>query len=440
MSDLSKLRRAAREIFESALLAVDARVAVERATNTDGLRLKIMESEFMTGSQPIYVVALGKAAFAMTLGLNQMLGDKIQAGVITCPVETVTCALPPSKWQIFVGGHPLPNESSLDAAKAAFALLDRASSERAFIVFLISGGGSAMMEWPRNVGITLTDLREANRALVQSGASISEINAVRRAFSSVKGGGLARRAGAAQHVTLIVSDTAEGDEASVASGPTLLAPANSPDPVAVVEQYRLEQELPKSILRTISQSRNEVGRVDIGRHYVLLNNSTAIQAAAARAASLGFATKVRNDIADQSIEEGCELLLAGLNSSGAPEEICLISGGEFSCRVRGNGRGGRNLETVLRCAMQLHQTKAHGQHTVILSVGTDGIDGSSPAAGGIADELTIERATSAGMKAQTFLDNSDSHGFLAGLNDEIITGPTGTNVRDVRVLLRTGKV
>jgi len=437
MPELNKLRSAASEIFGSALVAVDARQAVKRATSFTGSKLKVVDSEFAIEARPIYVVALGKAAFSMTLGLSEVIGEKIQAGVISCPAETVTGTLA-SDWQIFPGGHPLPNESSLEAAKAAFGLLDRANRDKALVIFLVSGGGSAMMEWPRNAAITLSDLREANRVLVQCGASITEINAVRRAASSVKGGGLAVRAGAAQFVTLIVSDTAVGDDASVASGPTLLPPVNSPDAMAVVEDYRLAGELPKSILQTISQNAHETAGVDRGRHYVLLNNSIALQAARTKAQSLGFATTVRNDICDQAIEEGCELLLAGLNSSEAPTQgVCLLSGGEFSCRVRGSGRGGRNLETVLRCAMRLQQTRVPGQQTVVLSAGTDGIDGSSAAAGAIADELTVERAISAGMEPEVFLANSDSYSFFAGLNDAIVTGPTGTNVRDVRVLLRT---
>src|SRR5262245_5831726 len=432
MADLSNLRGAVREILDHALRAVDAREAVMRAIRANRAKLILVDA------RPIYVLALGKAAFPTTLGLIEAVGDKIHAGVITCPAETVTRVLPPSRWQVFAGGHPLPNEASLDAASAAFALVNRAVRERALVVFLVSGGGSAMMEWPRNAAITLSDLREANRVLVQCGASITEINAVRRAFSSVKGGGLAARAEGADIVTLIVSDTAVGDDASVASGPTLLPPVDSPDPVQIVEQFHLVDCLPETILQTVKQYNRDSSDTVSGPHYVLLNNSTALEAAAVKAAAIGFVTTVRNDISDQSIEEGCELLLSDLDAlEMSPRGICLISGGEFSCPVRSSGVGGRNLETVLRCAMELPKRKAAGQDTLVLSAGTDGIDGSSVAAGAIADESTMERAMSQGLDPKSFLENSDSYGFFAGLNDTIITGPTGTNVRDLRVLLRT---
>jgi hydroxypyruvate reductase len=225
----------------------------------------------------------------------------------------------------------------------------------------------------------------------------------------------------------------------VASGPTLLPSLDSPEPTQVIAQYQLEHVLPESIIHTVNQYKNELGQPEEHQHYVLLDNSTALEAASAKALSLGFAIAIPNGIADQSIDEGCKLLLSRLNSlssPGSPGKICLLSGGEFSCPVRGTGQGGRNLETVLRCAIRLHPTKSERQHSVVLSAGTDGIDGNSPAAGAIADELTFERGILAGMDAQAFLENSDSYQYFNTLTDSIITGPTGTNVRDIRVLLR----
>src|SRR6266496_1183855 len=253
MSDPSQLRRTSRQIFDAALLAVDARAATRRALTLNGSLLRIVDADFDLSAAKIYVVSVGKAAVSMVLGIDDAIGAKISGGVISGPAQINQAQLPIKRWQHFVGGHPLPNEASLASAQAVFDLLDRANLERAVVVFLISGGGSAMVESPANQMIALADLREANRLLVGCGASISEMNAVRRAFSAVKGGALARRANQASIVTLIVSDTNPGDEINVASGPTLPPPANAPNPQEVINRYRLESAFPSSILQAISK-------------------------------------------------------------------------------------------------------------------------------------------------------------------------------------------
>ena len=394
------LRKSAATIFDHALSAVDPRQAVKNA-------------HLDLSSGPIYSIAIGKAATSMARGLEDTLGDKLTAPVL-----------------LAMGGHPLPDENSLAAAQAAFALLDRANAEEATVIFLISGGGSAMIEWPVSDEISLGDLQAANRTLISCGASIAEVNAVRRAFSAVKGGKLARRAPRARTFTLIVSDTNPGDEASVASGPTLNPPPDSPKAIDVVDHYHLEKLLPQSIMTAVRDEKPASGTVT-GSHLVLLDNNTAITAARDKAIDLGFSCSTLNDIREQPIAEGCEMLLSSLMSSSSE---CTVSGGEFSCPVRGDGRGGRNLETVLRCAIGLAGNSAH---CVVLSAGTDGIDGNSPAAGAIADETTIQRARNLGLDANQYLQRSDSYSFFERLGDLIVTGPTGTNVRDLQILLRS---
>ena len=361
----------------------------------------------------------------MAVGLQQALGDRLTAGLISSPDPPLHL----KHWRSFVGGHPLPNRASLEAARAAFALLDLANAERALVVFLISGGGSAMLEWPISREISLEDLRNANQTLISCGARINEVNAVRRAFSAVKGGALARRAPHAQMITLIVSDTNCGDEASVASGPTLAPAIGAPGAIDVIEHYGLKQVLPASIVKSVQRASPHI-RIP-GSHNVLLGNWTAVEAAARKAVELGFTCVTREDICEQTIEEGCNLLLSGVE--GEPN-ICEISGGEFSCPVRGDGRGGRNTETVLRCAMKLDSNRPH---TIVLSSGTDGADGNSPCAGAIADETTIERARRYGLDPEHFLAHSDSYAFFDQLEQLILTGPTGTNVRDLRIVLKS---
>lgn len=405
----------ARAIFHHALSSVDPRQAVKNAITVHHW-----------SASRIYAIAIGKAAASMAVGLEEALGEKLSAGVITAPTQLAS-----KRWQSFIGGHPLPNEASLEAARAAFALLDRANAEQATVFFLISGGGSAMIEWPVSDEILLPDLREANKALIACGARITEVNSVRRVFSAVKGGALARRAPRAEMFTLVVSDTNRGDEASVASGPTLPAPADAPNAMEVIKQYHLEHDLPESIMKAAREVKEPTSTIP-GAHHVLLGNWTAIEAARDKALELGFHCVTPPDICEQPIEEGCDLLLSALFAPPFETNYCVISGGEFSCPVRGDGRGGRNLETVLRCAMRLDK---ESQHAIVLSAGTDGIDGNSPAAGAIADETTINRARNLALDPDNSLAHSDSYNFFAQLNDLIVTGPTGTNVRDLRILL-----
>ena len=204
MPNLDQLRRSAREIFDAALSAVDPREAVKQAIVRDGSIVDVCGERVDASSTPIVVIALGKAATSMALGVEDALGEHLVRGVISAPRFSDSLS---QRWEIFEGGHPLPNEASLEAAEAAFNLLDWANDARGLVIFLVSGGGSAMMEWPISPEISLDDLRRVNEELIGSGARISEINAVRRAYSAVKGGKLAQRATHARIVTLIVSDT-----------------------------------------------------------------------------------------------------------------------------------------------------------------------------------------------------------------------------------------
>lgn len=451
--NLPELHRAAREIFSEALLSVDAGRAVRRAVQIEDDYLKILNTTFNHEDlrAGVYSIAIGKAALPMASTLAEILGERLKACVISAPSSIADWKTtdfvsqirnPQSAFRnLFHGGHPLPNRESMEAARAAFDLLQRAESERALVIFLISGGGSAMMEWPRDESTTLEELQETNRVLVSCGASIAEINVVRRAISAVKGGGLARRAPHCNQVSLIVSDTEAGEEATVASGPTIEPLANTPDPAYVIARYNLEARLPESILRAIHQpvEKEAAGPFNALReYYVLLDNSTALESAAEAARIRGFIVEIARDVLEQPVDEGCSLLLSRLlalrQSTDKERTVCLISGGEFACPVRGRGFGGRNAESALRWAIELDRHAAES-HVVALSAGTDGIDGNSPAAGAIADESSVKRARLLNMDARRFLDESDAFTFFRLLNDAIIIGATQTNVRDLRIML-----
>lgn len=486
--DPQALRRHALEIFSSALQEVDAQAALHRRVHLDGERLMVFDTTYnlSTFGAHVYAVAIGKAAVAMAAALDEILGGRLKEGIVAAPSqvegkvdsllqqlvsvgqlseeevkakmfrEVVRRAVEqgerqtlqhPSlstRWKVFAGGHPLPDEGSLEAARAAVNLMRRAEAERALLIFLISGGGSAIFELPRDERIRLEDLRAANRALVSCGATIAEVNSVRRAFSAVKGGRLSALAPHAEQVCLIVSDTNPGEEYTVASGPTFEPPTDAPDPHEVISRYHLEESLPPAVLRAVSEAKDEEGK-SVGfqvRHHLLLDNRSAIEAARQAALARGLVVELASDIIEQPIAEGCAELLSRLHAAKAGNEaFCLISGGEFACPVRGEGTGGRNAETVLRCAIDLDERRQatdgrEPQHTVILSAGTDGIDGNSPAAGAIADETSVARAREQGLDACTMLAQSDAYTFFQALDDAIMTGATGTNVRDLRIMLK----
>jgi glycerate 2-kinase len=457
VTDASSLRHAALDILNQALRRVDVRAALRGAVRFEGDRLTVEDATFdIARYQGIYVVALGKAALPMATTIDQLMGDRISGGVMSgylpafekegAGLLSRASFTSPGRWQVFAGGHPLPNEGSLAAARAALDLLDRANLESNLVIFLISGGGSAMLELPRDAATTLPELRALNRDLVLCGAGITEINAVRRAISRVKGGGLAAQASRAHQVSLIVSDVGTGNESTVASGPTFEPPTDAPDPLSVIERYRLKEHLPASIARSIEgYSRRTVRRPEVARHYLLLDNNAALEAAAEAARGLGFSVEIARDLVEQAIAEGCKALISraveqfSMRTSGNGIG-CLVSGGEFACPVKGTGVGGRNLETALRCAVEIKDVmekkpNSGPAHILALSAGTDGIDGNSPATGALADETTLTRGSSAGLKAADFLEASDSYNFFEPLGDTIVTGPTGTNVRDLRIVL-----
>jgi len=507
-----QLRRDAREIFRRALEAADARRAVLDAVRVEGTRLRVCGAEFEFGPSGgrVYSVALGKAGAEMAAALDERLGPRLARGVVSAPATSHGL---PSRWLVYAGGHPLPNGESFEAARTALGLLRAADAEAAgeaceavLVVFLVSGGGSAMLELPRDPRVTLEELREANRALVSCGASISEINAVRRALSAVKGGGLAAAAGRAAQVTLLVSDTNRGRERDVASGPTLEPDADAPDPREVLARHGLRATLPGSVLRALEEV-DEAGAVGQHHaaaprreHFVLLDNGTACDAAARAARRLGYSTQVAADLVEQHVEAGTAEMVSRLVSLAGPgwgegrggprrseddrRGVCLVSGGEFSCPVRGGGLGGRSAETALRCAFEFRkaarasgggQEVGHGDDAettgggaaaslgdgsghdadggaghdaeaaregsaaarefVTLCAGTDGADGNSPAAGALADHTTLDRARARGLDPERHLAESDAYALFEALGDAVVTGPTGTNVRDLRLLL-----
>lgn len=437
------LRDAALGLFSEVFLKIDAEIAVSESVRLKGSTLSICNESFELNQFPkIYVIGFGKAAMKIAIGLDKILSEKITQGIISAPKRSTKLT---SKWKVFIGGHPLPNKASLMAGKAAIDLLKRANHPQSLIVFLISGGGSAMLELPKDEKILLKDLQKINQVLVSCGATINEINKFRKSLSQIKGGGLSRIAPLARQVSLIISDTNRDDEASVASGPTISNDENADlilKAKEIAAKYQLLSLLPDSVRNFLEESETsklKTSNLKVNNSFfTLLDNRKALESIADSAKNLGYIIELSDDLVETPIEEGCRELIKRLLKLGKENKgkyVALISGGEFVCPVKGNGIGGRNLETTLRCLLEFEKQADERFDLAILSAGTDGIDGNSPVAGAVADNTSLSRAKELRLNPEEYLANSDSYNFFSKLGDVIVTGATGTNVRDIRILL-----
>lgn len=439
-----------KDTFDSVLRTLDAQNAVENAVSLQGNLLNITGREFLLNElSGIYAIAVGKAALPMAQGLRQVLGEYLRGGTISAPAAGDSAISEFfGEWKFFRGGHPLPNEESLAAAKAAEKLLRTVDGEKTLIIFLVSGGGSAMFEMPFDDSITLAELQAANRVFVGCGATIGEMNALRRRISKVKGGGLSDFAPRSKRLTLIVSDTNAGEAFNVASGLTIRPEKNTsaPELRVIIRRYELAEKLPPSVLKCLERDDNGSDlqtSFDNSEFFVLLENRNALEQARKFLSSKGFEAEIAGDLIENEIGDGCTQLVERLcrlrRKTPCEKPVALISGGEFICPVRGPGIGGRSLESALRTAILFDELKNSrefaGAKFMALYAGTDGVDGNSPAAGATTDETTLTRARSLNLNAAEFLKSSDSYGFFKRCGDTIETGATGTNVRDVRILL-----
>lgn len=441
MTTLETLRADARNIFTSALAACDIPTAFDR-----GLRFS---PESLTLSDPaaplsfrdytqIFVVAFGKAAVPMTRALLERLPARIPvSGLCAAPqipaddMGTIRC---------YAAEHPLPNAESFRAARAALELLARADA-RTLVFFLISGGGSALLELPLDPSISLDDTRAFHQALIACGASITQINAIRARFSTVKGGRLAAAAPEAMKVALVLSDVPSGKVESVASSPTLADNSAPHDCLAVLNEFGLLAKFPASVRQyflsqnLIAPPPTEPSRSARNHFQVLLSEKNLIEAACTRACQLGYEV-VMDNICDgwDATDAAVYLLRRFRELSAKAPRLCLLSGGETTIKLGKNpGIGGRNQHFALAAAVALAENPT--QSIAALSAGSDGIDGNSAAAGAIADPTTLTRARSRGLDPDAALARFDSGTLFAALGDAIVTGPTGNNLRDLRILL-----
>jgi hydroxypyruvate reductase len=419
-----KLRYDARSIYHHALASSSIPAAFDR------LR---WESLSLERYGRIFAVAVGKAALPMLDALRAHLPHPLAGGVCCAPLR------PEQRFSgidYFTGGHPLPNQDSFASACRAVSLL-RETNAGDFVFFLISGGGSAMFELPLDPDISLEETRVLYQALVGSGATIAEINTVRKHFSAVKGGRLAASAPQAAKLSLLVSDVAPRFLDALASGPTLPDSSTVAECREILERYRLHDRLTSS-LRAFFASPDlpETPQLLTGPVETLLSSDDLLRAAQAHAETLGYEVMIDNTCDDWDYADATRYLLDRFEQLRQQHtKLCLLSGGEVTVRLgHQHGSGGRNQQFTLACAVELAEP-SQSAPMVVLSAGSDGIDGNSPAAGAVADPTTVLRGQALGMDAESALARFDAYPLFTALGDALVTGPTHNNLRDLRIML-----
>ncbi len=429
MSDGADRRTQLRGLFDAALRAVSAEACMPSALEL---------AEFRSGGRTC-VLAVGKAAAAMAGVAAERLGGKVHGLVVTRRGHGLA-HWPWTALQVIEAGHPVPDSQSLHAARQALELARNLGPDDCLLA-LLSGGGSALLSLPTD-GITLGDKQTVTRALLRSGASIAEINCVRKHLSQIKGGRLALAAAPAHVVTLVISDVPGDDPAWVASGPTLADTSSLADAREVLERYAVRPSA--AIALALQDPANETPRAaDLGslpqQVQVIASARDALLAAEAFAAAQGW---VVSHLGDALQGEASRLGAAQaqqalqLRSAGKGKPQLLLSGGETTVAVRDpQGRGGRNLEYLLGLVVALHDAPGDAAGIWALAADTDGIDGTEDQAGAFVTPDTQQRARALGLNAADHLARNDSYGFFERLGDLIVTGPTRTNVNDLRAVL-----
>jgi hydroxypyruvate reductase len=433
-SQFRQMRGAAREIFWHALAEASISKGFARHVHCERGVLRVCEDLYdLQAYARVLVVSIGKAAHAMVEALAQHVGESSLEGIVACSVEP---AAQVRGFRYFRGGHPTPNAESIRAAGAIRTALETQTAA-SLVMFLLSGGGSSIVEKPIDDEISLNDLIATYRALVLSGASIAEINAIRKHLSSVKGGRLAQAAFPAQQVSLLVSDVPDKTPDALASGPTMPDSTSVEDCYRIAENHGLLPQFPTSTRELFERhALEETPKSDDqafhrSRWWTMLSNQTAVEEAKAAAERAGFAVHVDNSCDDWDYERAADYLVKRLRDlRKESQQVCLISGGEVTVKVTNGGVGGRNQQFALACAAKIAR-----ENITVLSAGTDGVDGNSPAAGAVADGTTLARAQSSGLDTRAALEKFDAYPFFSALGDAIDTGPTGNNLRDLRILL-----
>lgn len=427
------LEKILRDIYYCAVKSVDPYKATEKYLD------RVIGKFKSKRLKKIIVAGAGKASVDMALAVESELSPYINSGIVIAPSGYTKAEL--KKIKIYSAGHPLPNTNGLRATKKILNLLTNVDKDT-MVVFLLSGGGSSLLVFPVE-GITLKDKIRTTELLLLSGAGIAEINTVRKHISDVKGGKLAKFAYPATMVSLIISDVLNDPLDVIASGPTSPDPTTFSDAFKILEKYALLDKLPEGVLRYIKEGMNGLNDETPKKNdkifknvknIIIANNKIALNSAKKCAEDYGFEAKIvtnsLNGEARVAGENLAKIAIEHLNKCG-DKQLCLLSSGETTVTVTGKGKGGRNQELALAFARRIAGIKK----IHLLSAGTDGIDGNTDAAGAIVDGTTILKAEGAQLDAQKYLANNDSYNFFKKAGGLFITGPTGTNVMDLQIIL-----
>jgi hydroxypyruvate reductase len=437
---LARLRDHATAIFQAGLNAADPSAAILRHINVEGAVLWLGETPYpLSEVERIWLVGMGKASAAMAQPLVELLGQRITGGVIV--VKYGHSLFLPGV-EVFEAGHPVPDEDGVEGVEEMIRLLGRTGPSD-LVLCLISGGGSALSPAPPP-GITLEDKQEVTRLLLGSGATIHEINTVRKHISRIKGGQLARLAHPARMVSLILSDVVGDDLDTIASGPTVPDAGTFQDALGILKKRGILPTTPPSIVAHLESGvRGQVPETpkegentfEGVQNLIVGSNALALRAAEKKATEMGYATSVVPGYEEGEAQAVAQahVALARETMDQNPPPSCILTGGETTVTLRGEGWGGRNQEFALAFALGMEGEEG----VLLLSGGTDGTDGPTDAAGAFADGTSVARGRAAGMDAQEYLARNDAYHFFQPLGDLLVTGPTLTNVMDLRILLRS---
>ena len=431
-------------ILDAALDAVDPGAAVQRMLTREGDLLRIAGRSWdLHTFQNVTVLSFGKAAVTMTGALCELLGDRISAGIALTKVgHAAGREQLPASIAVLEAGHPVPDEAGVAASRRIAELAEQAAHDD-LVICLVSGGGSALLTYPAP-GLSLADLQATTEALLRCGATIDQINTLRKHLEVLKGGQLARLVAPATLITLVLSDVVGSLLDVIASGPTVPDRSTWADASRVVENHSLTAVLPPAVIDRLraglagkipdTPKTGDPSFAD-SRTVVVADNALAAEAAAAAAQRGGFNSQVLTTFLEGEAREVARFAVAlarevAVHQRPLAPPACLILGGETTVTIHGQGKGGRNQELALAAALQL-QHIAHGQRVVIVSLATDGSDGPTDAAGGMVDAGTVARGTAAGLHAADHLSNNDAYPFLAATDDLLLCGPTQTNVNDL---------
>lgn len=431
MNSFLREHRLVEGLFAEGLKAVEPRTAVAAALAIDHKELRVDGHEIGLNGKVI-VLAIGKAAAAMARGCVDVLKDRIDRGIILTKDGHLTEEVP--GFEAFEARHPLPDQRGIDATRVILNAVRKLDPDDV-VIALISGGGSALLEAPVN-GVSLEAFQQSTDLLLKAGAPIQHLNAVRSTISQVKGGGLRRAIGTATCVSLILSDVLGNDPSVIASGPTVSGDADFDKAKKLIRHYGIESSVPESVIRHLAtnpttESGGDANDADVW--HIVGDNSMLLERVSEAAELKGLRAEiVWRDREGEARELGIEF--ARLVADPNPDVDVLIGGGEATVTVQGNGIGGRNTEFALAAAIALD--RAGTRNWVIASLGSDGQDGSSDAAGAIADPETSERARAQGLDAEAHLQNNDSASLFSTTGGLVTPGPTGTNVNDLYLAIR----